>query len=1118
MKKVISLLTAIMMVIGVMPFAVMAAESFEAISNGQLANYVTADLDLGEGWTSSDTTVITNDGKVTRNLTEDKAVTLTHTDETVFNVTVPALSTKVAGQSNFYYPAGLDDSEKTVAALSGTNGLCGWKSGSDKAGATKISADTAGNQFMAFDFRQNGGITPKYELDINNDTVLINFKVGVNDIAQAGDYGVYFKVGLTSNNETVDTTILRIRNTTGILVGPANENFGAAGWSSGIKAPNGVPVRTVALKIDLKNGKIHLGNTQATLVKEFNLGMSKSTNPDLKISSFSISKGSPTRDIGMVYLDDFSVTTDADLSDTIATWEDNEKVAYFSDRITRETLTKETSGAITKSLTLNSTYANYDLEKCDVKIEWKTNNADAISEEGVVTCGESAKRAQMSVSISAGDVSETKKFNFTVAPKGYHYFGSGYFDFDFESAELGSAFSKWKTSEKFTHKVVAAARDEGNMGEIEFSETATADMTSKASGTLKNAYNINADFAYVPDPSNEAPKVTIEFDGAGIVAKLGLDFKNNYLTVYKSGDKVYASPVELKTGLDNFYNFDVEFNAKQKNVIIKLNGVKVVNAPIDLYDNIWEAWYNIRKWSVTSNGAGKVYLDNLAVTESDSEAPAYDENSDLTVKKLVFTNGQNKIITNLASTTTQVNAVAKLLANRTAADGVAKLILARYNAQGGLEEIKMAEAELENAGDLELKAQMPLTGDRSKDTLKAFIWHTDSQKSVCKTLSSAEIGKLDKEAILNMETTYQSAASLGYGMAESQYENIDAIMYDGFDYDGYPTKHFAYIGLPEGASAENPVPGVVLVHGGGGTAFDEWVKRWNDKGYAAIAMNLNGRIPWATISDGNAQPRHAWAGATQDSYQETLPVDHVWVYQGIGAIVGAHNILRSMSEVDSSKIGITGVSWGGVLTSTAIGIDDRFAFAIPTYGCGFLNEGGTYMKDCMTYERLAWEPSNFIKDATMPTFWLTGERDANFDIRSNTKSAELMGDLASIGIVPGFGHNHDITWKREEPYAFADSIVKGTDPLIKATDVIVEDGVAKVSVNRLATTAIMRYSADELAYDSNSNPTFTFNDLTDVTVDGLTYSFAIPEGTKTFYITFVDENNLHTSTGVVELD
>ena len=36
---------------------------------------------------------------------------------------------------------------------------------------------------------------------------------------------------------------------------------------------------------------------------------------------------------------------------------------------------------------------------------------------------------------------------------------------------------------------------------------------------------------------------------------------------------------------------------------------------------------------------------------------------------------------------------------------------------------------------------------------------------------------------------------------------------------------------------------VVLVHGGGGTAFSEWVKLWAKRGYAAIAMDLAGCGP-----------------------------------------------------------------------------------------------------------------------------------------------------------------------------------------------------------------------------------------------------------------------------------
>ena len=47
---------------------------------------------------------------------------------------------------------------------------------------------------------------------------------------------------------------------------------------------------------------------------------------------------------------------------------------------------------------------------------------------------------------------------------------------------------------------------------------------------------------------------------------------------------------------------------------------------------------------------------------------------------------------------------------------------------------------------------------------------------------------------------------------------------------------FAWCGLPA-AAAGTKSPAMVLVHGGGGTAFEHWVRLWNDRGYAAIAMD-----------------------------------------------------------------------------------------------------------------------------------------------------------------------------------------------------------------------------------------------------------------------------------------
>ena len=74
--------------------------------------------------------------------------------------------------------------------------------------------------------------------------------------------------------------------------------------------------------------------------------------------------------------------------------------------------------------------------------------------------------------------------------------------------------------------------------------------------------------------------------------------------------------------------------------------------------------------------------------------------------------------------------------------------------------------------------------------------------------------------------------------SEYSYPGVKQIFYESVPYHGKTTRVFACYSLPEGASAEHPVPGVVLIHGGGGTALADWVTVWNRRGYAAISMDV----------------------------------------------------------------------------------------------------------------------------------------------------------------------------------------------------------------------------------------------------------------------------------------
>ena len=70
---------------------------------------------------------------------------------------------------------------------------------------------------------------------------------------------------------------------------------------------------------------------------------------------------------------------------------------------------------------------------------------------------------------------------------------------------------------------------------------------------------------------------------------------------------------------------------------------------------------------------------------------------------------------------------------------------------------------------------------------------------------------------------------------ETPWYGIKALWYEGAPYQSQKTKVFAHIGFPEEAKTRK-VPAVVLVHGGGGHAYPEWIRLWNEKGFAAIAM------------------------------------------------------------------------------------------------------------------------------------------------------------------------------------------------------------------------------------------------------------------------------------------
>lgn len=281
--------------------------------------------------------------------------------------------------------------------------------------------------------------------------------------------------------------------------------------------------------------------------------------------------------------------------------------------------------------------------------------------------------------------------------------------------------------------------------------------------------------------------------------------------------------------------------------------------------------------------------------------------------------------------------------------------------------------------------------------------------------------------------------------------NVKAIYFDGLPWKGKPTKVFAWLGMPE--NREGKVPGVVLVHGGGGTAFKDWVARWNAHGFAAISIAVEGQTDETLPKDAQGRrggwKSHYWAGPKRvgiygDSEQ---PLEDQWMYHAVADTILANSLLRSLPQVDSEKVGLMGISWGGVITSTVAGIDDRFSFAIPTYGCGRLfdapNQYGRSLGSNELYKQV-WDPMVRMDQATMPMLWLSWPGDKHFPLDCQAACYRAASGPQSVTLIPELKHGHGPPWKVPDGYEFAKSVVQNGKPWCLQTGSTVSDSTCRV--------------------------------------------------------------------------
>ncbi len=351
------------------------------------------------------------------------------------------------------------------------------------------------------------------------------------------------------------------------------------------------------------------------------------------------------------------------------------------------------------------------------------------------------------------------------------------------------------------------------------------------------------------------------------------------------------------------------------------------------------------------------------------------------------------------------------------------------------------------------------------------------------------------------------------------YPHIKAMWIQGPRMGSHDTKFFAFIGFPEGASAESPVPAVVLNHGGGGYAYASWVDIWVKRGYAAIAIGNTGYAPtvpgmpdfysnasWThTLTDDMfaADPR-VLPPDNDGMYTSAGPIDRMWMYHAVSQTILANTLLRCDARVDSSRVGVTGISWGGVITSIAIGYDSRFAFAVPVYGSGYLHESLSWMKQHFnaTGTRELWDASNKLKDVKMPVLWLAWTNDTCFSINTNSKSFDDT-ENGVLTFLAGMGHGHIEGWNPAEIYRFADSVVGGGEPLTTCRTQPAGVGRVSFAIDRPADAdrviARVYYLTEKMTYSADSHIEQSWK-MKSGSVIGDTVTVDIPADAWSYYV------------------
>ncbi|MXV17230.1 RICIN domain-containing protein [Hufsiella ginkgonis] len=136
-------------------------------------------------------------------------------------------------------------------------------------------------------------------------------------------------------------------------------------------------------------------------------------------------------------------------------------------------------------------------------------------------------------------------------------------------------------------------------------------------------------------------------------------------------------------------------------------------------------------------------------------------------------------------------------------------------------------------------------------------------------------------------------------------------------------------------------PGILLLHGGGGNAetMAGYAQTFAARGYVTLAVDLPGICGTGNTPNSSGPWKSKPAGEGPRFVVTPTPDESTLADAEIAGLEG-FNLLAAQTTVNSARMGIYGISWGGYSTTMLSGLlGSRVTASYAQYGCGFYDRG-----------------------------------------------------------------------------------------------------------------------------------------------------------------------------------